>query len=1076
MVVIATPFGSGIRISRATPAATLILLLSLAHPTARAQVGAPRVIDDFATVGAWTAHPSDGVAMRIRSGTGSRGPAMRIDFDFRGGAGYAIARRSLDLPLPPNYEFSFSIRGAAPVENLEFKLADSSGDNVWWRNQRDFRFPAAWQAVRIKKRHIVFAWGPRRGGDLDRAASLEFVITAGRGGKGSVWIDELAFTPLSTEHPYALTPRVVATSSIGGHLPAFAFDGDSTTSWLSATTGTTQLLTADFGERREYGGLVIDWEPGRRATRYSVETSSDSVRWETVYGVTGGAGARDFLFLPESDSRWLRLRMEPGHSNGYGIRDIAVEPVAWGASENAFFTAVARASPRGSYPRYLHGEQSYWTVAGVSGDGHAALLSTDGAIEPFAGSFSLEPFVRLDDTLLSWTDVTSRASLAGSALPIPSVEWTGAPVSLTVTAIATGTRGQASVLARYRLLNTTHRELRPTLYVAIRPFQVNPPWQFLGAPGGATHVGSLRWQGGEVLIGGQYRVRALTPPAAFGAASFEQGGIVPFLRAGRLPSATQVRAERFPHVSGALAFPLLLAAGATSDVVLEIPLDAGSLHPRESSRHLDAASARIYAERRLEEATRWWSETLGRVEIRLPPSAARITETLRAQLAYMLIERDGPALRPGTRSYARAWIRDGAMMSAALLRLGHPEAVREFIEWYAPFQFPDGKVPCCVDTRGADAVPENDSHGELIFAIAEYWRFTGDRRFLDAMWPHVTRTVTFIDSLRRSRMTPPYRTSDSAAFYGLVPQSISHEGYSDKPMHSYWDDLFTLRGLVDAVEIASALGREKERVRFGAMRDAFRSDLYRSMELAMSTHHIDFIPGSVELGDFDATSTTIAVAPVNELGSIPDAALHRTFERYWAEFVARRDGGRAWEDYTPYELRTVGTFVQLGWRDRAHEALEFFFRGQRPAAWRQWAEVVFRDSTTPRFIGDMPHAWVGSDYVRSVLDFFAYTRGSDSALVVGAGVPAVWVTESPGVVVHGLRTPFGPLDLEMRLVSDEMTVRVGGPGRIPPGGVVVSPPLARSFRTMTVDGVAREVPASGEVVLHRLPATLVLHR
>ena len=32
-------------------------------------------------------------------------------------------------------------------------------------------------------------------------------------------------------------------------------------------------------------------------------------------------------------------------------------------------------------------------------------------------------------------------------------------------------------------------------------------------------------------------------------------------------------------------------------------------------------------------------------------------------------------------------------------------------------------------------------------------------------------------------------------FFGLLPESISHEGYSSKPMHSYWDDFFALQGL-----------------------------------------------------------------------------------------------------------------------------------------------------------------------------------------------------------------------------------------------------------------------------------------
>ena len=65
--------------------------------------------------------------------------------------------------------------------------------------------------------------------------------------------------------------------------------------------------------------------------------------------------------------------------------------------------------------------------------------------------------------------------------------------------------------------------------------------------------------------------------------------------------------------------------------------------------------------------------------------------------AHILVTRSGPALQPGPRRYTRSWIRDGAMMGAALLRMGHRDEVREFIRWYAPHQREDGFVPCCVD-------------------------------------------------------------------------------------------------------------------------------------------------------------------------------------------------------------------------------------------------------------------------------------------------------------------------------------------------------------------------------------------
>jgi hypothetical protein len=50
----------------------------------------------------------------------------------------------------------------------------------------------------------------------------------------------------------------------------------------------------------------------------------------------------------------------------------------------------------------------------------------------------------------------------------------------------------------------------------------------------------------------------------------------------------------------------------------------------------------------------------------------------------------------------------------------------------------------------------------------------------------VVKAVRYIQELRRERMTEVYRsgTPEQRACYGLVPESISHEGYSAKPMHS----------------------------------------------------------------------------------------------------------------------------------------------------------------------------------------------------------------------------------------------------------------------------------------------------
>ncbi len=115
-----------------------------------------RLLGDGEQLALWTAHPADGVALTLAADAG----ALRLDFDIPGG-GYAIARRELELELPDDYVFSFRLRGEARPNHLEFKLVDASGENVWWHVKRDLAFTADWRTIRIKKRQIGFAWGPR---------------------------------------------------------------------------------------------------------------------------------------------------------------------------------------------------------------------------------------------------------------------------------------------------------------------------------------------------------------------------------------------------------------------------------------------------------------------------------------------------------------------------------------------------------------------------------------------------------------------------------------------------------------------------------------------------------------------------------------------------------------------------------------------------------------------------------------------------------------------------------------------------------------------------------------------------
>lgn len=1027
-----------------------------------AHAGELQLLDDFTSIDSWHAAPADGVQMNLVEGSGTRGNGLQFEFDFQGFGGWASAVRPLDLTLPDNFALEFDIRGSGPANRLEIKLIDDTGENVWWKTYQQFEFPNQWTRLRLKRRHFRFAWGPNPERPLKKISAIEITIAAGSGGKGTTWIDELAVEPLEKDRPYDLKPHIRSSSSIGADKLAAILQDTHIDGWRSDPTDTKAWLELDFIRRREFGGLILEWDDRDFATDYQISFSNDGRLWTKAYRVRSGNGGRDYLPMPESDTRFLKLDVLKSSRNGsVGLLHIDVCPLEFGESDNSVFQRIAKDAIPGEYPKYFTGKQSYWTVVGVDRAREEALINEQGMIELDKGSFSVEPFLKLGDKLQTWHGVDCHASLEEDYLPIPCVTWRSLPVELKVTALAYGKREDSNLRVRYLLTNQSDEPQDGALFLALRPFQVNPPWQFLGTPGGVARIHRIDSENAVVTVNGEKKIATVPEAERHFLTTFDEGGAVASLRNGTGEGRNSL-SDPSGLAAGVLYFPFNLAVGARQSIYLLAPFQCDPNSPvgDESTPSFEEL---------LEATSAEWQAKLGEVEIKLPPSQMRIARTLKTTLAYTLINCDGFGIQPGSRAYERSWIRDGALTSVALLRLGQSEIVRDFLRWYSHFQFDSGRVPCCVDQRGADSVPENDSHGQLIFAIAEYHRFTHDNELLRELWPNVQAAVEYIRQLRQERMTEEYQSADNRAFYGLMPGSISHEGYSAKPMHSYWDDFFVLRGLKDAVYVAHQLEEKAAERQYAELRDEFRRDLLASLRATMENHDIDYLPGCVELGDFDATSSTIIVTPCEEDDSVSHAALERTFDRYWSEFVARRDGSRPWDDYTPYEWRVVGALVRMGQKQRAYEALNFFFLHQRPPQWNHWAEVVYRDPDTGKFIGDMPHTWVGSGFIRSLLDMFAFDREEDQSLVVGAGIPEEWLSEPGGLGIRGLHTFEGKLDLEWKAEDRRVRVRLGGTATVPPGGIHVYSPKSRPCTSATVDGETAELVAGDHVIARKLP-------
>jgi hypothetical protein len=953
----------------------------------------------------WQSIVSGDAALRLTASlTGP--PSLRMDYDFKGGGGFVVARRAISRKMPEDYAVNFKLRGEGAVNNLEIKLVDASGQNVWRHVQKNLTPPRRWKRFRIASRDIDFAWGPLGSGSIATLGSIEFAVVAGAGGKGTLWLAELSIENC--------TPSAAPQMTVSSALPGFPAAGAlQERGWKPQPEDAKPWIIIDWTQARTIGGLIIDWLERAPAKGFRVAASNTGTRWRTVYNTALAGGRRTYLSLPALHTRYLRLRLnEP--SAGARLR---IQSFEFSRSIPAFWNSIARAEARGWHPRWVHREQSMWTPFGATEGPYCALINDDGMVEAGLGSFSLEPMLWIGARLVTWADVRARQELLEGWMPVPSVIWESSDWRLTIRAEASQS-GIARVL--YRLENLTAQPCSARLFVLLRPFQVTPPWQNFRNLGGMSPIHDLKWQDGEIIVNGAARLildHAQDKAAPrFAALAFEQGFMPEYLASGTLPKGTDV-ADASGFASGAIAFDFMLdghQAGASSVSYL-----AGPASYQRAEPAFDWASRLPLTQWR---GNGWAAEAI----------AAALTAT-----AHVLVTRDGPALQPGPRRYTRTWIRDAAMMAAALLRMGHAAQVRDFIRWFRPFQRADGFVPCCVDREGVDWLVEHDSHGEWLALIADYYSFTSDLSLVRELWPSINQAVGFIEGVLEGD--------------GLMPISVSHEGYLAQPVQSYWDDFWTVRGLRDAAQLARSMGESTRAEHWRDLGARVSTALFASIESTRARRNLEFIPGSVEWADFDPTATANAVYLLDVPAGLNRDALERTFDKYLADWRARRSGAVAWTNYTPYEIRNIGALVRLDRRADALELLRFFLSDRRPHAWNQWPEIAWADQRTPAHLGDLPHTWIAGEYVLSVRCLFAYELETepDETLVVAAGIAPEWLEED-GVQVNAMPTRFGPLTYTLRKLDARtlsFTIAAGFAGKI-----LLRPPLPAALRSVTLNG------------------------
>lgn len=672
--------------------------------------------------------------------------------------------------------------------------------------------------------------------------------------------------------------------------------------------------------------------------------------------------------------------------------------------------------PRGHLPFMTNLTHRNWTSVGNLGSDWEAIVDPRGLVTPWFDSWSLDWWIGASDR---WhfpsREIAVRQSLVNAV-----------PVVQTAVRIPGGDAIQRvyAVAGHEELVIVEIENASPSpiaVAFALRPYN----------PEGLAVVERVRVEGTTVIADGRPAVLLPRPPPRSAASTFLDGDSVHAVF-GQTTGEGSPQPVRDPAGLAQAAFVYPLPHRATIRVAMPLGIRPRTRRKGTALRRVrDLAALDLVGVPSSADAVRSWRAQLDRgMQVSVPDQ--RLSEAIDANRSAMLLFHDGDEITPGPFTYHRFWFRDAAYQLAALDRWGFHAESREVIASYPRRQRADGFFE--------SQRHEWDSNGAAIWTIAEHYRLTRDEALLSQVLPAVRKGVGWIGRKRRERRR------NAPEVQGLLPPGISAEHLGPYDFY-YWDNFWSLRGLLDAaflLEAAGDSGAARQAVKVAA---ELRAAIFSSLEAAAARLGAPIMPAGPTRGfDQGMIGSLVACWPL-ELLSAED-------ERVVASMDAVRDqfciGDAFFQGISHTGLGTYLTlqlaFVELASGDpRAWDRLRWMLSAATPTF--TWPEAIH-----PRLgggcMGDGHHGWAAADFLSFVRAVLVRELADDRVALLTI-LPPGW--EGSPVEVRDAPTHAGRVSYALRWHGDRPALLWECER---PGVELVAPGLDRTWSTREQAGEA----------------------
>jgi len=461
-------------------------------------------------------------------------------------------------------------------------------------------------------------------------------------------------------------------------------------------------------------------------------------------------------------------------------------------------------------------------------------------------------------------------------------------------------------------------------------------------------------------------------------------------------------------------FTWTLSPGKSARGVLRKPIGAGG--------KFDSADPGLWLKRTVE----YWQgvrDKSPRIEVPDP----KATSAFWAALAYQLISNDRAKFRPGEGFWDNFWMRDAVYMAMQYEEMGMWDVTKKGFDYLFKWQQKDGRFDCAYDGRQS---PQFDGNGQALWSFWQYYKISGDRKWITENYPKMRKAVDWIIRARKN---------SGAAWPGLLPAAPADgENLWDGKHHIVGYDFWNLRGLICAAEVARLIGKTEDAAEISKEIAHYREAIDKAHK---KTGLAYFPPSWEKKGAHWGNTATLWPVPIFKSD---DPRVSATIKHMHDDF----NGGFI-EGVIQWGLKkdiihgymgafTIMSTMRQGNHEQAVE--DFYWYLLHTSSAHAFAELIdFKNRIAKN--NTIPHTWGGCNYALMLRHMLVDERADELHLL--SAVPDWWLEKGREIRVERAPTHFGEFTLIVRGTAAGVEVEMKKPARRPPKRIVLYLPKSR---------------------------------